>query len=58
MAPRAASWPDLSAHDRAVRLPFPGVARELSDLLDNKLLAYIAGVRETTTIRERADGLR
>jgi len=49
---------DLSAHESAVRLPFPLVVRTLSDLLGSKLVAYIARVQETRTVREWAEGTR
>jgi hypothetical protein len=44
--------PDLEASEHAVRLPFPDVVRELSALLGPKLVAYLAGVRETRAVRE------
>ena len=50
--------PDLSAHERAMRLPFPLLTKELSDLLGLKLVAYIARIRETRTVREWAEGVR
>jgi len=52
------SLPDLSAHERAVRLPFPLVVQTLSELLGSKLVAYIARVQETRTVREWAEGTR
>jgi hypothetical protein len=44
--------PDLEASEHAVRLPFPAVVRELCELLGPKLVAYLAGVRETRAVRE------
>jgi hypothetical protein len=48
--------PDLQAHTTATRLEFPVVVKELRELLGPRLLAYIAGVRETRTVREWAEG--
>lgn len=58
MTARQAPRPDRSAHERAVRLPLPFVIRELSGLLGGKLVAYVARVRETRTVREWAEGVR
>lgn len=53
MATRAAgSRPDLQAHDYAIRAPFPFVAKELTEILGAKLVAYIAGVSETRAVQE------
>jgi len=41
-----------------MRLPFPLLTKELSDLLGLKLVAYIARIRETRTVREWAEGVR
>src|SRR4029450_8830724 len=52
-AGRAASpRPDLQAHDSAMRAPFHVVARELTDLLGARLVAYIAKVSETRAVHE------
>lgn len=56
MAGRRVSRADVSAHERAVRLPFPLVIEELINLLGSNLVAYIARVRETRTVREWAAG--
>jgi hypothetical protein len=48
--------PDLEAHTTAMRLDFPVVVKELRELLGPRLVAYIAGVRETRTVREWTDG--
>ena len=52
-AGRAASArPDLRAHDSAIRAPFHAVARELTDLLGARWVAYIAKVSETRAVHE------
>jgi hypothetical protein len=56
MALSMSSRPDLDAHTTAIRLHFPVVVKELRDLLGPRLVAYIAGVRETRTIREWIEG--
>lgn len=48
--------PDLRAHSAATRLEFPVMVKELRELLGLRLVAYIAGVRETRTVREWAEG--
>ncbi|MBA2312136.1 MAG: hypothetical protein H0V97_04955 [Actinobacteria bacterium] len=48
--------PDLEAHNTAMRLEFPVVVKELRELLGPRLVAYIAGVRETRTVGEWAEG--
>jgi hypothetical protein len=50
--------PDLEASEHAVRLPFPAVVRELSELIGPKLVAYLSGVRETRAVREWEGGAR
>jgi hypothetical protein len=50
--------PDLGAHEQAARLPFPAVVKELSVLLGPKLVAYLAGVRETRAVREWEKSVR
>jgi hypothetical protein len=56
MAPSraAGSRPDLQAHDDAMRAPFHFVARELTQMLGAKLVAYIARVSETRAVHEWA----
>ena len=55
MASEAASpRPDLEAFDRATRLPFRFVVKELTDLIGAKLVAYIATVTETRAVHEWA----
>lgn len=44
--------PDLNAYNQAVRADFPAVARELTNLLGLRLVAYLAGVSETRAVRE------
>ena len=56
MAVSTPSRPDLEAHDTAMRLEFPVVVKELRELLGPRLVAYIAGVRETRTVREWTEG--
>lgn len=56
MAVSTPSRPDLEAHVKATRLEFPVVVKELRELLGPRLVAYIAGVRETRTVREWAEG--
>jgi hypothetical protein len=50
--------PDLAPYEHAARLPFPAVVRELVALLGPKLVAYLAGVRETRAVREWEGGTR
>ena len=50
--------PDLEAHEQVARLPFPAVVKELCDLLGPKLVAYMAGIRETRAVREWQGGTR
>ena len=48
--------PDLQAHNAAARLGFPVLVKELRELLGPRLVAYIAGVKETRTVREWSEG--
>lgn len=57
-APRTSSRPDLEAFDHATRAPFNFVVKELIDILGAKLVAYIAGVRETRAVQQYADDNR
>lgn len=50
--------PDLAAYERATRLAFPMVVRELRELLGARLVAYLAGVGETRAVHEWAEGTR
>ena len=56
MAPSraAGSRPDLQAHDDAMRAPYRNMARELTQILGAKLVAYIARVSETRAVHEWA----
>ena len=53
-----ASRPDLEAYEHASRVEFSVLATELSELLGPKLVAYIAGVRETRAVRQWSRGER
>ena len=48
--------PDLQAHNTAMRLEFSVMVKELRELLGARRVAYIAGVRETRTVREWTEG--
>ena len=48
--------PDLEAHTMAMRLDFPVMVKELRELLGPRLVAYIAGVKESRTVREWTEG--
>lgn len=58
MADATLSRPELAAHERAMREPFEAVAAQLRDLLTPRLVAYLAGVRETRAVHQWADGTR
>ncbi len=47
-----------TAHDIAVKAPFPQVVVELSDVLGARLCAYLGSVKETRAVRQWADGAR
>jgi len=53
-----AARPDLGAYERAARIDFPVVVKELADLLGPKLVAYIAAVTETRAVRQWAERKR
>ena len=53
-----AARPDLEAYEHASRVDFPVLVKELSELLGPKLVAYIAGVRETRAVRQWSGGER
>ena len=50
--------PDLVAHERSIRTPFPEVVDALVNLLGARLVAYLGGVKETRAVRQWADGFR
>lgn len=58
MARETMSRPELRAHEHAMRVPFETVVKELRELLTPRLVAYIAGVRETRAVHQWADGTR
>lgn len=58
MTATAQARPDLGAYDKAYRLDFPVVLKELSRIVGTKLVAYIAGVGETRAVKEWIDGSR
>lgn len=53
-----AGGPNGAAHAQAIRMGFDAVVRELRELLTPRLVAYIAGVRETRAVHQWADGTR
>jgi len=53
-----AARPDLEAYEHSARVGFPVLVNELSELLGPKLVAYIAGVRETRAVRQWGAGER
>ena len=50
--------PDLAAYEHVARIEFPALVDELVGLLGPKLVAYIAGVRETRAVRQWGSGER
>jgi hypothetical protein len=50
--------PDLAAHERAIRTPFPALVDELRTLLGSRLVAYLGGVKETRAVHEWAEDAR
>ena len=58
MTAQAGARPDLAAHDRASRLPFEAVVKELVQVLGPKLVAYIGGVTETRAVQQWSMGDR
>lgn len=54
----APSRPDLAAYDDSVRMDTQVVVKELRDLLGARLVALIAGVKETRAVHEWAEGDR
>jgi hypothetical protein len=52
------SKPDLEAHEKATRLEFHEVVRELISIFGDRLVAYMAGVKEPRAVREWAEGVR
>ena len=57
-AARRSARPELEAHEHAARVSFPAAVRELSELLGLRLVAYIAGVKETRAVRQWAEDER
>ena len=55
---RTSARPDLQAHHNAMRLDPAVLVKELRDLLDAKLVAYLGGVKETRAVRQWAEGTR
>lgn len=49
---------ELTAHDESIRLDPARLVDGLREILGAQLVAYIAGVNETRTVREWADGDR
>lgn len=49
---------DLAAHEAAIRQPDDVVVKELRELISPRLIAVIAGVKETRAVHEWADGVR
>jgi hypothetical protein len=58
MQARSTPRPDLEAHSYVMRLPFPVVAKELSQLLGRRLTAYIADVSDTRAVTDWEAGAR
>jgi hypothetical protein len=52
------SRPELRAHDHAMRVAFDMAVTELREILTARLVAYIAGVRETRAVHQWAEGTR
>ena len=50
--------PDLAAHERAVRTPFPELVEQLRSLLGARLTAYLGAVKETRAVHEWVSGER
>lgn len=57
-APLHQARPDLDAYNTAHRTPFADVVGELARLLGLKLTAYLAGARDTRTVRSWINGER
>lgn len=58
MVMSAPARPDLGAYDKAYRLDFPVVLKELSQIVGVKLVTYVSGVGETRAVKEWMDGSR
>lgn len=54
----APSRPDLAAYDESVRMDTQVVVKELRELLGARLVAFLAGVKETRAVHEWAEGDR
>ena len=52
------SRPELRAHEHAMRVSFDMAVTQLRELLTPRLVAFLAGVRETRAVHEWADGVR
>lgn len=50
--------PDLESYDQATRLPADELVSQLRQLLGARLLAGVAGVKQTRTIHDWAEGRR
>lgn len=58
MVTKTPQRPGLHAHAAAMRLDTAVLVKDLRDLLGAKLVAYLAGVRETRAVRQWAEGTR
>ncbi len=58
MANTTLSRPELHAHEHAMRATFQDAVKELAELLTPRVVAYLAGVRETRAVHQWADGSR
>lgn len=54
----APSRPDLAAYDESIRMETSLVVKELRELLGARLVAILAGVKETRAVHEWAQGDR
>lgn len=52
------SRPDLAAYDESIRMDTSTVVKELRPLLGARLVAFLAGVKETRAVHEWAEGDR
>ena len=52
------SRPDLAAYDESVRMDVSVMVKELRELLGVRLVAFLAGVKETRAVHEWAEGDR
>lgn len=56
MATYSPARPDLTAHQRALRLPISAIVGQLIPLLGRKLTAYIGGVKDIRAVDRWAAG--